>query len=150
MSLISKHLYQQTRYLSSIQLLRNILIVINRWLRLNSHRWALPNLYSFWTPNNTLPPDRILSSYNFPHRLKRGLGNNDAWTHYHKKDDNTNGIGVDEDETSDEKNDNQPQFKSFKPIGPSSTFDFDNQFKNLPTEKMKLSRRGVGRKRGKK
>ena len=93
---------------------------------------------------------RIFGSYNFLHRLKQRLGNNDAWVQFHKADDNTNGNGIDEDETSDEENENQAQFKSFKPIGPSSTFDFDNQFKSLPKEKMKLSRRGGGRRRGKK
>lgn len=107
----------------------------------NNDAWTLGH------PVNNILLVPLFSSYNFPHRLKRRLGNNDAWTHYHKTKENGN--GVDEDDTSDEENDNKAQFK-FKPIGPSSTFDFDNQFKNLPKQKINLSRRGVGRKRGKK
>ncbi|XP_065071982.1 uncharacterized protein LOC135696504 isoform X2 [Rhopilema esculentum] len=77
-------------------------------------------------------------------RLKRQLGNRTSWAQYDKVDRGESNqqdfVDIEEDNEKHENEDDSP-IKSFKPVGETSLFNFDNQFKNnMPKRRVKLSR----------
>ena len=80
----------------------------------------------------------------FSLRLKQQLGNRTSWAQYDKVDRGDSNeqdfVDIEEDNEKHADEDESP-IKSFKPVGETSLFNFDNQFKNnMPKRRVKLSR----------